>query len=236
MTQADAPAVEAYLDELAACLPRNVATRELLEETREHLLEATFAYQQAGVTWETAEQQAVCEFGTVADLAADFRAVAAVGDVQRQVRTQLRLLLLLAGLSGVVFTVGPLLPGQLVDWVLHPLMMKVAATTILGPALVLFALSRVPWTWRPGGWLTWLLKARTVANWLCVPGLSVCTALLTGQAGVELGAPQAWLAAGAAAGGLGGVFVASRLVVGIGGTDHRRLPRIGWSRLSPLHK
>ena len=235
MTQA-APAVGAYLDELAACLPRNLVTRELLGETRDHLLEASLAYQQAGVTWAAAERQAVREFGTVADLAPEFRAVAAVGDVQRQVRTQFRLLLLLAGLTGGVFIVGPLVPGQLVDWVLHPLIMKVAAITILGPALVLFALSRVPSTWRPGGWLTWLLKVRTVANWLCVPGLSVCTALLADQAGVQLGAPQAWLAAGAAAGGLGGIFVASRLVVGIGGTDHRRLPHIGWSRFSPLHR
>jgi len=227
MTQADTPTVEAYLKELAARLPEHGASRELLDEARDHLLESTAVYERAGAARAAAEQQAVAEFGAVAQLAADFGAVAAVGEVRRQTRAQLIFLLLLTGMGVGVFVVAPLLRGQFVDLVLHPLTGKVAAATILGPALVLRGLSQQPQAWEQGEWLRWLVRMRKLANWLFVPGVSVCVALLAVQAGVVVGAPHAWVAAASVASGLCGGVLAGHLVVGTPGAGRHRHPGHG---------
>jgi hypothetical protein len=204
--------LEGYLGELATKLPQSSLTREMLDETRDHLLEATAAFERAGAAREMAERQAVTEFGAIDQLVAEFRAVADVGEARRQARRQTLLAVLLSALSVALFWTGQLLQARIVDAVLHPLAILVALVTMLGPALLLFALSRLPRTWRPGGWQVWLGRVLRAARWLLVPGLICGVALVCGQTGMVLGASHVWLALAAVVGGA---------VAGLAARQHR---------------
>jgi hypothetical protein len=73
-----------YLAELDAALagPRRVR-RDLLQEARDHLTDATDAYRRAGYDAVEAERQAVTDFGTVDEIAPAFQTTLAVAASRR---------------------------------------------------------------------------------------------------------------------------------------------------------
>jgi hypothetical protein len=208
MSRPKPPAIDAYLEALAASLPRSRAARELLDEARDHLSEAAAAREVAGAGREAAEQAAVREFGEVAELAPGFRTVAVVSDARRQATRQLLGVLVLAGWIASTFHLIPVAHGPLPEPARpHPVAL-VAVITLLGPSLLLLGLSRTPWPWWGGQWLAWLIRARTLASWLFQLGLPVSAAMVAHQVALLFGGPHLWLAAGA----LGGHLVANFLV------------------------
>lgn len=211
MTRPDCAPTDAYLAELAASLPRGRAARDLLDEIRDHLYEATAARQAAGSSREAAEREAVRELGTVAELAPDFRTAAVVCDARRQANRQLLGVLLLATWGAGAFHLLPTVHGHLTmpgpPW---PVAL-VAVGTLLCPSLVLLGLSRTPRLWWDARWLAWLERARTVAGWLFqlgLPASCAMSAMVAYSGALSAGSPHLWLVGGAFAGHLvAGVLV-----------------------------
>jgi uncharacterized membrane protein len=207
MTRSGPPSVEEYLAELAAALPRSHAARDLLDEIREHLNEAVAAGEAAGACRETAEQQALRELGSVAELAPDFRTVAVVCEARRQANRQLLGVAMLAAWITLVFHLIPVLHAALVESGLAVPVAVTAVAMLLGPSLLLLGYSRTSWPWRGSRWLCWLVRGRTVASWLFQVGLPLSVAMVAHQIAL-LGWPHLWLAVAA----VGGYAVARALV------------------------
>ena len=216
MTPPTRSPVEAYVDELAAALPRGRAARDLLDEVRDHLGDATAAGEAAGIRREDAEREAVRALGSVAELSPQFRAAAVVCDARHQALRQLLGILLLVVWSSVVSHLLPAMLGLLPQPVRPPPATHAAAGALLGPSLLLLGLSRAPWPWRDARWLERLARIRVLASWLFQPGMATCAALLAHPVALASDAPHLWLAASA----LGGHLVAS-LLMPIAGAGHR---------------
>lgn len=77
-------AIEAYVDEFAAALraPQRVK-RDLVTEVHDSLVDAVEAYEDRGLARHEAEQQAVAEFGDVAELAPAYQAEIALAQGRR---------------------------------------------------------------------------------------------------------------------------------------------------------
>ena len=205
--------VESYLAVLSACLPPTPARRDLLDEARDHLLEATDAYQIAGANRQSAERRAVQEFGAIEYVAREFRTVILVRDAQRQARWQLAMVGVLALCGFTVFRLIPIWLGQLSDVLPPPLVASVAAVVLLGPSMVLLALSVSSRIWNEVRWTAWLANVRLAVSWLFALGLPICASMVTDQVAVLAGASHAWLLAGV----VGGYLVARRVVPNITG-------------------
>jgi hypothetical protein len=210
----------AYLADLEASLPRGHATRDLLDEIRDHLAEAVEAREARGCSREAAEHEAVRELGTVAELAPEFRTAAVVCDARRQANRQLLGASLLAVFGCVVFH---LLPGLMAAMHEQPTALRpILAVTVVAvgvlflPSLALLGLSRTPQTWSDARWLAWLLRVQTAASWLFQLGLPVTSAMVAHPVALLAGSPHLWVVAGAVAGHLvAGVMVPPRLVRGV---------------------
>jgi HAAS len=200
--------IEKYLAELATRLPASPGARDMLDEARDHLLEAAVVYEPTGASREVSERRAVQEFGTVEQLARDFRAVIVVRDAQRQARWQLTVVGLLGACGIAVFRLVPVWLGQLSDVLPPPLVAAVAAVVLLWPSLVLLTLSLTSRIWCEAGWIAGLANVRTAVSWLFAFGLPLCASMVTDQAAMLVGASHAWLLAGA----LGGCLVTRRVV------------------------
>ena len=213
MTQPGPSPVDVYLAELATSLPRGRAARDLLDEVRDYLYEATAAGESAGACRETAEREAVRQLGSVAELAPLFRTAAIVCDARRQAKRQLLGALLLVSWGVGVSHLLPAVLGQLTLPAQPPPVTHAAAVALLAPSLLLLGLSRAPWPWWDARWLAWLVRARALASWLFQLGMAACTAMLTHPVALLSGSSHLWLAAGA----LGGHLVAGFLVPIAGG-------------------
>jgi len=208
MTRPGRRPVDAYLEELAASLPRSRAARDLLDEIRDHLCEAAEAGEVAGVTREAAEREAVRDLGTVAELAPDFRTAALVCDARRQANRQLLGTLMLATYCVGVFHLLPAIDGLFtVTAPPHPVALVVAGT-LLCPSLVLLGLSRATRLWWDPRWLAWLIRTRTATTWLFQLGLPASATMMAHPVAQLSDSPHLWLVAGA----LGGHLIAASLV------------------------
>lgn len=218
MAQRETAPIERYLADLAAVMPPGGTARELLDEVRDHLHEATDAREAAGADRDTAAREAAREFGGGAALAAQFRAAVVVGDARRQAVRQLAggALLLADGFGALHLLDGAL--GQ-PDAQPAPALAHAAALAALGPAFLLLWCSRAAWPWRDARRLAWLDGLRALASWLFQPGVVACAVLLASLATRLTGAPHHWAAVTA----LGSHIIACALVP-IAGAAH--LPRI----------
>lgn len=208
MTRPALSPVDAYLDQLAAALPRGCAARDLLDEVRNHLCDATAVGVSAGVGREDAEREAVRSLGSVAELTPQFRTAVVVCDARRQARRQLLGALLLVGWGTVIAHLLPAVLGLLTSLVQPPPATHAAAGVLLGPSLLLLGLARAPWPWQDARWLAWVVRARALASWFFQLGMAACAALLAYPFAMLSDSPHRWLAAGA----LGGHLVAGFLV------------------------
>lgn len=215
MTPPTRSPVAAYVDELAATLPRGRASRDLLDEIRDYLCEATAAGESAGVGRDAAEREAVRSLGSVAELAPQFRAAAVVCDARQQALRQLLGILLLVGWSGIVAHLLPAAIGRLAPPMRPPTATHAAAGALLGLSLLLLGLTCTPWPWRDARWLARLARSRALASWLFQLGMAACAALLAHPVAPMFDTPHLWLAASA----LGGHLVAIFLVP-IAGAGH----------------
>jgi hypothetical protein len=215
MTRPARSPADAYLDELAATLPRGRASRDLLDEMRDYLCEATAAGESAGVGRDAAEREAVRGLGSVEELAPQFRAAAVVCDARQQALRQLLGILLLVGWSAIVAHLLPAALGRLALPMRPPTATHAAAGALLGPSFLLLGLTCAPWPWHDARWLAWLARSRALASWLFQPSMAACAALLAHPVASAFDTPHLWLAASA----LGGHLVAIRLVP-IAGADH----------------
>lgn len=79
-------AIDAYVRELDRATGGSRLRRtppEIVTEARDHLLDASEAWERRGYAREDAERRAIEEFGPVSDLAPSYRSVAAIGIVRR---------------------------------------------------------------------------------------------------------------------------------------------------------
>jgi len=200
--------IEEYLAKFSTCVPSSPVARDMLDEARDHLVEGALALQSAGASRQAAERDAVREFGSIEQLAVEFRTVIMVRDAKRQARWQLVVVGLLGICGFSAFRLIPLWRGQLSEIFPPPLVACAAAAALLCPSLVLLMLSATRRTWHEARWTAWLLSGRTVASWLFVLGLPACASMVADQIAVLVGAPHAWLLAGL----LGGLLLARRVV------------------------
>ena len=202
----------AYLADLEASLPTGHATRDLLDEIRDHLAEAVAAHQARGCSREAAEREAVRELGTVAELAPEFRTAAVVCDARRQANRQLlgALLLTICGVGVFHFLPGLMAAMHEQPSALRPILAVtvIAVGVLFVPSLLLLGLSRTPQPWSDARWLAWLLRVRTAARWLFQLGLPVTSAMVAHPVALLAGSPDLWLVVGALTGHLvAGVMV-----------------------------
>lgn len=204
MMRAGRSFADVYLADLESTLPRSHATRDLLDEVRDHLAEAVAAREAQGCSREVAEREAIDELGTVAELAPEFRTAALVCGARRQANRQLLAAVLLAVFGAGVFH---LLPGLMATMHEQPSALRpilavtaVALGVLFVPSLVLLGLSRAPWAWSDGRWLTWLVRIQTAATWLFQLGLPATSAMVAHPVALLAGSPHLWLVAGALAG------------------------------------
>jgi uncharacterized membrane protein len=204
MMPAERSPAAAYLADLEASLPSSLASRDLLDEVRDHLAEAIAALEADGCSREAAEREAVDELGTVAALAPEFRTAALVCEARRQANRQLLGAMLLAITGAGVFH---LLPGLMATMHAQPSALRpilavtvVAVGVLFVPSLALLGLSRAPWTWTDGRWLVWLVRVQTAATWLFQVGLPTTSAMVAHPVALLAGSPHLWLVVGALAG------------------------------------
>jgi hypothetical protein len=200
--------IDAYLAALAGRLPTTSSGRDIVSEARDHLLEAATEYEARGASRQAAERAALREFGSIDELAAEFRTVVAVRDAQRQAAWQLVTTGFLAVCGFSAFRLIPVWRGELADLMPPPLVASLAAVTLLWPSVVLFVLSRTSVVWTKPAWTARLLAARSLAMCLFGLGLPLCAGMVADQVTTLVSAPRMWLIVGA----LGGCLTAGRLV------------------------
>ncbi|UPK76621.1 permease prefix domain 1-containing protein [Nocardioidaceae bacterium SCSIO 66511] len=77
-------AVDTYVADLGAALHGSArAKHDLLQEARDHLVDAADAYVDEGMTMPAAEQRAVRDFGTLPEVAPSYQAILSVGQTRR---------------------------------------------------------------------------------------------------------------------------------------------------------
>ena len=199
--------IEKYLSQLATCLPATPAGRDMVDEARDHLLEAAAAHQAAGMNIQIAELQAVHEFGAAESLVGEFRAVIMARAAQRQARWQLAMVGLLGACGVTVFRFIPIWLGQLSDVLPPPVVACVAAVVLLWPSFVLLVLSLNSRAMYEARWTSGLANVRSAVSWLFAFGFPLCASVVADQVAVLAGASHVWLLAGA----VGGYLVTRRV-------------------------
>jgi hypothetical protein len=191
--------VDRYLERLAGTLAAGPdERRDLLDEARDHLLQAAADHERRGAGPEAAARLAVEEFGEVGQLAQDWEPVLAMLDARRLAVRLIPGLLLVAcaGGAGVV-----LVPGH--DPTSNP--GHVAVVGLLAVTILTVILGRQQGIWLQAGWRPWLLAASRSCGWAFAASMAACLVVFAGGAAFERGAaPAPWMVAGAVAGaGLG---------------------------------
>ncbi|WP_111720453.1 permease prefix domain 1-containing protein [Homoserinimonas sp. OAct 916] len=188
-------AVETVIEDYVVALGRALhgpsrVRRGLVAEARDHLIDATEAYECVGLDRRSAAEQAVREFGPVIQVAPTYQAVLAVAAARRCAVTLLALLLPQAFLWDKGLLLAPL-PGNDAQW-----LSAVLHTTIewLGFSALIIAFVAVAIS---GIGQRWLSVGQRFARWT---GISVaCGAIGSAVVGVTLlildndGSATAWI-------------------------------------------
>lgn len=199
----DMKELDRYLERLSRSLTAGPEElRDLIDEARDHLLQATADHERQGADPEAAARQAVEQFGEVSQLAQDWEPVLAMLDARRFARRLLLGLLFVAstGFAGIV-----VVPGH--DPTNNPGHIAVAA--LLTVTLLTVVLSRQQEIWLRERWRPWLLAAGRSGRWGFVASMVTCVVVFAGSAAFDVGVPPApWMAAAAGAGAGLGIWIA----------------------------
>jgi len=202
--------LDRYLERLARSLNASPdQRRDLLDEARDHLLQAAADHERQGAEPEAAGRLAVEEFGEVGELAQDWEPVLAMLGTRRLARRLLPGLVLVAcaGIAGVV-----VVPGH--DPTSNP--GHIAVAGLLAVTFLTVILGRQQGIWLHARLRPWLLAACRSCGWAFVALMATCLVVFAGGAAFDVGAaPAPWMAAAGIAGASLGTWIArGRLPLG----------------------